>query len=492
MRILHTSSDHTVRPPRGWKERAWTLGLVFALAAVAVFLGGWAARGLGQPAVETGATAAVSIELDPGDGDDGSAVGVLAEAPWSWIQGIRQEVTSDANLVAAVRELGIAVPADEGSSREELIERSVGQIRRGLEVKVVPSSGPEATRVRFDYRGPTPGYSALVVNRLATGFADSLRTSWKARAHRAYAEARAELQRAQDASRRAAAAVEVFLEESLRKPAAASATTEEPLSVPAQRAQPPASRTVENPDWTAVFAQLQDLKRRRAELLVTRTELHPLVQDAAYRIEALERQLAAIPRDIVVPVPEESAPVPGGPAQDAAAPGSQGPAQGADPADVEALARLKAAAEDASERCRLAALAERAAWSRCQQEPQVELEPAELRQPASTEGVGLGWLLVSLAAGLATAAGVGLTATGAAMERPLDSIERIEAVSGGPVVAVIPRREKGDRSNLCEAPFGPSRQIGPVPFFPLLRASLILGGAVLVVGCAGLVVRALV
>ena len=25
--------------------------------------------------------------------------------------------------------------------------------------------------------------------------------------------------------------------------------------------------------------------------------------------------------------------------------------------------------------------------------------------------------------------------------------------------------EKGDRSNLCEAPFGPFRQIGPVPFF---------------------------
>ena len=25
-------------------------------------------------------------------------------------------------------------------------------------------------------------------------------------------------------------------------------------------------------------------------------------------------------------------------------------------------------------------------------------------------------------------------------------------------------KEKGDRSNLCEAPFGPFRQIGPVPF----------------------------
>ena len=26
---------------------------------------------------------------------------------------------------------------------------------------------------------------------------------------------------------------------------------------------------------------------------------------------------------------------------------------------------------------------------------------------------------------------------------------------------------KGDRSNLCEAPSGPFRQIGPVPFFPV-------------------------
>ncbi len=37
-------------------------------------------------------------------------------------------------------------------------------------------------------------------------------------------------------------------------------------------------------------------------------------------------------------------------------------------------------------------------------------------------------------------------------------IERIEDLDGA-------RWEKGDRSNLCEAPFGPFRQIGPVPFF---------------------------
>ncbi len=39
-------------------------------------------------------------------------------------------------------------------------------------------------------------------------------------------------------------------------------------------------------------------------------------------------------------------------------------------------------------------------------------------------------------------------------------------------IAAVPWREK-DRSNLCEAPSGPFRQIGPVPFFPLYRDPLL-------------------
>jgi len=34
------------------------------------------------------------------------------------------------------------------------------------------------------------------------------------------------------------------------------------------------------------------------------------------------------------------------------------------------------------------------------------------------------------------------------------------------------REEKGDRSNLCEAPYGPFRQIGPVPFFRESRKTI--------------------
>ena len=39
-------------------------------------------------------------------------------------------------------------------------------------------------------------------------------------------------------------------------------------------------------------------------------------------------------------------------------------------------------------------------------------------------------------------------------------------------------REKGDRSNLCEAPFGPSRQIGPVPFSPPVSDAALLAASV--------------
>ena len=48
---------------------------------------------------------------------------------------------------------------------------------------------------------------------------------------------------------------------------------------------------------------------------------------------------------------------------------------------------------------------------------------------------------------------------------------------------VIDRYGKGDRSNLCEAPEGPSRQIGPVPFSVAEPANQQLGRHVAVGGC---------
>ncbi|HUT88771.1 MAG TPA: hypothetical protein VMY37_04700 [Thermoguttaceae bacterium] len=61
-------------------------------------------------------------------------------------------------------------------------------------------------------------------------------------------------------------------------------------------------------------------------------------------------------------------------------------------------------------------------------------------------------------------------------------------IAGLTVLAYVgPRaaeKEKGDRSNSCEAPFGPSRQIGPAPFFRRRSLNWVVAGtvALLVVG----------
>ena len=71
------------------------MGVVFVLVAGAVFLVGWLADGPrdSEPTRAT-ATATVEVELEEGQGQADSLVGVLGEAPWLWIDGIRQQVTS--------------------------------------------------------------------------------------------------------------------------------------------------------------------------------------------------------------------------------------------------------------------------------------------------------------------------------------------------------------------------------------------------------------
>ncbi len=58
----------------------------------------------------------------------------------------------------------------------------------------------------------------------------------------------------------------------------------------------------------------------------------------------------------------------------------------------------------------------------------------------------------------------------------------IEWLSGTPIVglyASMAGTEKGDRSNLCAAPSGPFRQIGPVPFFGAANVIVRLAGGVI-------------
>ena len=72
-------------------------------------------------------------------------------------------------------------------------------------------------------------------------------------------------------------------------------------------------------------------------------------------------------------------------------------------------------------------------------------------------------------------------------EMPLEAIlyrefDLVEWLSGTPIVGIcasMAGTEKGVRSNLCEAPSGPSRQIGPDPFFRAANVIVRLAGGVI-------------
>ncbi len=58
------------------------------------------------------------------------------------------------------------------------------------------------------------------------------------------------------------------------------------------------------------------------------------------------------------------------------------------------------------------------------------------------------------------------------MARLSEGVGGLRAETAVPVTTRLPRREKGNRSDLCEAPSGPFRQIGPVPFFQAIGIGL--------------------
>ena len=55
---------------------------------------------------------------------------------------------------------------------------------------------------------------------------------------------------------------------------------------------------IDNPLWLDLQRQVADLERRRDQLLVDRTPLHPSVQEIEGRLAEVKEQFAATPRQI--------------------------------------------------------------------------------------------------------------------------------------------------------------------------------------------------
>jgi hypothetical protein len=176
---------------------------------------------------------------------------------------------------------------------------------------------------------------------------------------------------------------------------------------------------VENPQWSSLQRQLAELVRRREELLIGLTPLHPTVLDIDARIESVKTELDATPQKIADPAPNGT--------------------DGAGTADARIVSQA-GAERHGSKLAELSAALESAHRARWQAEsaqqqaalgdagPQLAIEPARAVPIASETADCLpppvAW--TTLAAGLTMAAGVGLIWLGRSAEPPVANLREIQ------------------------------------------------------------------
>jgi hypothetical protein len=245
--------------------------------------------------------------------------------------------------------------------------------------------------------------------------------------------------------------------------------------------------------------QLAELEERRASLLVSRTPLHPAVQDVDARIAGLKERLASIRAQ--APVQPSSVPaVPEPPAPTSAASTPAGPTNAARTIagskqlsgtcgevlinamadelaeELEAFRGLQEAVDLAREKYDRLAEIKRRAWEAGRARPSIELELAEACEACPPAHGSPRSVLVALASALAVAFGVGLIWTGFDVDPPLASLAEAEASLPVPVVGAIP--EAGWASDGASKRH--SQRAG--------RLATIIYGVLVIVVCLGILV----
>lgn len=250
-------------------------------------------------------------------------------------------------------------------------------------------------------------------------------------------------------------------------------------TLPSPHKQPAPAARVENPEWVELSGERDRLERRLAELLVDRTPAHPEVQGLTQELTEVRQVLSGVARwigpeagrgPLKLPLAEWEAP--------------HAETNVAKPVDLERFAREHAEAREQLDRLsrkveaarirhEQAAAAERAAWADHVRGPEIDMTISPPAEVISADA-GPGRLLsISLFAGLAMMVGVGMVATGAAMEPALDSATQVSTVTGVPVIAAVTIPGLKPLSGL-----GRHRA--------WLRLASCLGGAALIAGCVGL------
>ena len=259
-----------------------------------------------------------------------------------------------------------------------------------------------------------------MVNVVASAYSQACRAQWKLHLEQAYSAAEEKVRQTERQAFEAQTRFELLRDRRLQ--ALASARPAAPL--------PPA--TIENPRWTEICQRLADLEKRKTNLLVERTPLHPSVLEIETRIADVRREMAAITPTLAQALPADHDPRAGAPVSASALPTAA-------PAATEVQA-VQQAAQQLKQDLQEAQGAERAALTARGEELRIDLLAAEPLPPppvpprANTATI-LGKALVTATTSIV---GLGMISLGASLEPALSSIAELQALLPVPVVGVIP------------------------------------------------------
>lgn len=431
------------------------LVLVFVLTGVAVY---WLGQRDWRATQTFTAVASLSIPDRPG---------LSADV-------IQREILSDPALHDLVRSQAAAPDAD--ADRVERLRRNVK-----ITSELAMTSGQWRTTI--SYAGGDAQQAIHVVNELARHFASSRAATEPTRpaalAQTSSDSSRGEFQKAQ-------AELDEFLAQhfaQLRQRADRLQQKVPPSSMPAATSEmpkPQADRTSENPQWVELNDRIARMEQQRADLLLSRTAMHPSVKDLEAELGRLERQLAAISRRTppsanaaAVPAPDRTGATTTGARP--ALPGTElPPIAQADAAAAQRYGELRQAVEQAHERWKRAAEAERQTQWPNAAVGAIETQLAQRCEPPGATRSALQLVVLALLAGLAAATALGMVTVGMA-EPPLASAAEVQAALPIPLLGVISSAGTGS------APVDGRRLAHPA------RSLWAFSGALLLAVCAGVV-----
>ncbi len=339
-------------------------------------------------------------------------------------------------------------PDPEAIKRQVLSDGSLSRITASGRSGPSPASTPAGLepirrRLRFSSQPAAAGSCVLtiqytdgrrdralqLVNELARCYADAHRAAVDAM----LGKAREQAAQAVQESRKQWQQAEAQRSEFLRRPPPADTRTKTPKPAPAL-AKP---RWVDNPLWADLQRAHDDLVRRRQDLLVKRTPLHPEVLVLDDLIAQSEAKMASVPRRTLVKSADAEARLGA-----TAGLSSSTDAETRDRGDAERWNQrrlaLDAAVQQAREQLEQALEAERTNQGVCGAAT-IELQLAD-RCEVAAAGRPVPWsfLPVALASGVALATAAGMFFTGLSVDPLVTSARQLQTSLPSPLLGPVP------------------------------------------------------